>query len=274
MLREKQIFFCYTWAMNWSTRRQLVILFLICIVGISVLAFFILPYVFKDPTCSDGIKNGTETGIDCGGTCSLLCKEDASSLEIVWSRTVPVTATSYDAAAYIKNNNINAALRSIRYKFTLYDTFGGVIVTREGSTPILPNSITPIVETGIDVGPRVPVRSRLTFIDDGIVFQKIDKSILADLQVKSTDFSNSTGKPMLEAHLTNPTDKNLQNITWLALLYDADDTLLATGKTITVDFPKESDTTIFFTWKQSITKPTRIEVVPVADPFNALSPIQ
>ncbi|MDC6388216.1 hypothetical protein PP182_05960 [Maribacter sp. PR1] len=28
------------------------------------------------PTCSDGIQNGTETGIDCGGTCANACEEE------------------------------------------------------------------------------------------------------------------------------------------------------------------------------------------------------
>ena len=28
------------------------------------------------PTCSDGIQNGTETGIDCGGTCATLVKKN------------------------------------------------------------------------------------------------------------------------------------------------------------------------------------------------------
>jgi hypothetical protein len=27
-----------------------------------------LPLVCQAPTCTDGVKNGTETGIDCGGT--------------------------------------------------------------------------------------------------------------------------------------------------------------------------------------------------------------
>lgn len=260
--------------MNWSNRRKLLIFLLVTTVVVSTLFVVVAPYVFVAPTCSDGVRNGTEEGVDCGGTCALLCKQDTSVLNVVWSRAVPVTATTYDAAAYVSNTEVNAALPFVHYRFTLYDTFGGTITTRDGVTAILPNGITPIVETNILVGAKVPVRTRLTFLDDSLNFQKLEKTPLSDIQIMQTDFNNIATTPSLTAHVTNPTDETLQNISWLALLYDADGTLFATGKTIVQTFPYNSSMDIFFTWKQPLSKPARIEIIPVADPFSVVSTIK
>ncbi len=66
---------------DWSRMRKRLVL-IILIVAIVVLIGVPLYFLFyKAPTCSDGLMNGDETGVDCGGSCQRLCT--AESLPIV-----------------------------------------------------------------------------------------------------------------------------------------------------------------------------------------------
>ena len=58
---------------TWAFKRQIFYI-LILILFFSVCGFLILyPRLNKAPICTDGIQNGTETGIDCGGSCANAC---------------------------------------------------------------------------------------------------------------------------------------------------------------------------------------------------------
>jgi hypothetical protein len=58
------------------------------------------------PTCSDGIKNGTETGVDCGGSCPAC---PTTCIEQALNRSAAV-ASSQENATYPAGNVIDASL--------------------------------------------------------------------------------------------------------------------------------------------------------------------
>src|ERR1035437_5233264 len=120
--------------MNWAFRRQIfyigIILLLCAIVAFSV----IYPKLNKPPTCSDGIQNGTETGIDCGGSCTYACLAQMAPVSVLWSRAFEVVPGRYNAVAYLVNHNKNVAVEKISYRFRFADANNVYIGKREGST--------------------------------------------------------------------------------------------------------------------------------------------
>ena len=43
---------------------------------------------FAQPaTCFDGVMNGSETGIDCGGGCVRVCAADVAAPRVVWAKS-------------------------------------------------------------------------------------------------------------------------------------------------------------------------------------------
>ena len=103
-------------AMSWRAKRQIGVIFIFLAVAAVVLAIFLYPILVKKPTCFDTKMNGTETGVDCGGTCMKFCSADIKQPVVLWSRSFKVTDGLYNAAAYVQNQNPTAGLRKINYE--------------------------------------------------------------------------------------------------------------------------------------------------------------
>jgi hypothetical protein len=49
-----------------------------------VFGFLVYKSFFVEiPTCSDVKQNGSETGIDCGGSCTQVCRVQAVSVNVI-----------------------------------------------------------------------------------------------------------------------------------------------------------------------------------------------
>lgn len=112
------------------------------------------------PNCGDGIQNQDETGIDCGGICGAICPlpprpADAKEIEIQWAKAVNSGANAYDLAAKLVNPNKYWGLESFNYEFDVKGADGTVILTKTGTSYILPASYDYIIVSSqkIDVVP-------------------------------------------------------------------------------------------------------------------------
>src|SRR3990167_9267397 len=100
--------------MTWAMQRQLFY------VGVLLLFFLIFGFLItysrfnQPPTCTDLKQNGSETGVDCGGSCQLACLAQVDPITILWSRAFKVIPGRYNAVAYLENRNKNAAIQSTR----------------------------------------------------------------------------------------------------------------------------------------------------------------
>lgn len=92
--------------MTWSGKRKLYYGGIACIAIALFLFINIYPKLTKDPTCSDGKRNGAEVGTDCGGGCARICAAEAVPLVVKWSRSFKVSEGFYNAFAYIENQNL------------------------------------------------------------------------------------------------------------------------------------------------------------------------
>src|SRR5947209_2666869 len=123
-------------AIRWSTRRQILYYIVAMVVAVITLTLGYKLFFAHAATCSDGIKNGTEIGVDCGGSCSLICESDAKAPRVLWARSFKTDTSLYTSAAYIQNPNYGAAARAVQYSFQLFDKDNVLVVECDGVTDI------------------------------------------------------------------------------------------------------------------------------------------
>lgn len=109
--------------------------------GLAILLGTLVYFVFiKLPaTCFDARQNQDEEGVDCGGACALVCKEQiaAKNLEVMEVAVVPAGNNRVDILSRVHNPNPDIGASSFRYVFEIKNE-DGVIATRNGVSFILP----------------------------------------------------------------------------------------------------------------------------------------
>lgn len=265
-----QQFYDRIYFMTWALRRQLVY------IGILVLVFGGLglwigyPHFNTPPTCNDGKQNGDEAGIDCGGSCALACVATVDDLKVIWSRTFQVVPGRYNAVAYIENQNKNAAVNSIHYRFRFADSNNLYIGSREGDVAIPPSGKFAILEPAVDLGSSVPVYTSFEFTQVPVWIQvpsqKIEqmKLVLADVEL-----SNESTEPRLFARLQNTSFLTIPNIDVVAILYDANGNALSASQTYLDKIGPEESKDLNFTWRAPMSAPVAVkEIIPIWNVFD------
>lgn len=161
---------------EWSRKRKRRYLLMIGLVVLLILMLIGYQYANRPSSCFDGIQNGQETGLDCGGECQLVCREEVRNIVVWWERPFQVAHGIYNVVAYFENQNLESGLREITYEFRLYDR-DNILISQPviGSTFIEPNKRSAIFESGISTGDREPYTAFFKIISDQI-WEKTDQS--------------------------------------------------------------------------------------------------
>lgn len=241
-------------ALLWSTKRKL--LYSSTIGGGLLLAVLVLYGLFfiQAPTCFDGKENGNETGIDCGGSCVLLCKEQLHAPKLKWVRAFPISTSTYAVAAYIENTNIGVGAHGVRYSFQLFDDQNQLVIEKEGITDIPPIRTFPIIEPFINIGHRTVARAYFAFSQDvqDVAWKKVFAESVPVLSLSNQQYSTDTQGTRLSVMLHNDTVQDAKNITVAAILFDADGVARAASESLIALVPHRSTQAVVFTWPGQI----------------------
>lgn len=148
---------------SWSQRRKSVYMLIIVVIAIGAIglpAFFIF---YKAPTCSDGVQNGDETGVDCGGSCRRLCPSAFLTPQIVWTRIEKVAPQLYNIATYIINPNTSAVALDVPYHVIVYDNQGVEITEYTGTVTLPPHRNTLAFNGEVAMSKRIPSKALFEF---------------------------------------------------------------------------------------------------------------
>lgn len=132
-----------------AKRFVIAFLYFASVVLLSVGAYYAF---FKAPeTCFDSRQNQNEAGIDCGGVCQAVCKENVTGadLEIKEIVFVPGGNGQYDILGKIYNPNDEIGASSFMYSAELKDSSGKVLAVRSGTSYILPQENKYILELNL-----------------------------------------------------------------------------------------------------------------------------
>ncbi len=253
---------------SWSSRRKLgytsiVVAALVILVGIP--AFLLL---HQTPTCNDGVQNGDETGVDCGGSCRMLCQSSFLPPKIGWggAKFEKVANGLYNVAALVINQNLTGSAIDAPYKISLYDKEGVLIVERKSTVTLYAHRNSLAFEPAVQVGKRIPAKATFEFTQAPVWFKSHDA--LEGLVVANKQYTEDETSSSLEVTLENKSLFPIQNLDIGVVLYDADGNAIGFSKT-TIDTlnAKNGREVAPFTWPMSRGgKVNSIEVIPLIAP--------
>lgn len=257
--------------MSWAQRRKATYIVSVLFVLISILAVILYFVLNKTPTCFDGIKNQDEVGVDCGGSCVILCREQYVNPVVIWGpRPVKVLSSGlYNFLTYVQNPNSGVGAYNVSYNLKVYDNKDLILFQKTGSIYIPSNNNFVIFEDNINLYDKVPARTKLEFTGNPI-WQKIESSESAITAV-SKNLTNEDTRPKLSVTINNNTIKPIENIESVAILYDENNNAVAFSKTKIDVIDANGSTDISFTWPEKFDKKiVRIDVVSKVLPAHQL----
>jgi hypothetical protein len=256
--------------MSWALKRQFLYV-VILIVLLLIFGFLVTyPSLNRAPSCTDNKQNGTETGVDCGGSCVSACLAQLDPVSVLWARAFRVVPGRYNAVAYLVNHNKNAAVQKINYRFRFADANNIYIGMREGSTFIPPGGNFAVFEPGIDIGNSRPVFTTFEFTETPNWLQvpqaKIDQ---LKVLVSNIQLTGETTSPRLSATVKNNSLFTIANMDVIAILYDAGGNAISASSTFLNELAPLQVADINFTWPEPL--PGAVvakEIIPMYDIFS------
>lgn len=255
--------------MTWALKRQIFYLSIV-LIFVGILGFLIIyPRLHVAPTCSDNKQNGTETGVDCGGSCQLACTYQVDQVSILWSRAFEVVPGRYNAVAYIENHNKSTAIYKIKYRFRFADKDNIYIGKREGETYVPPSGKFAVFEPAVDLGNSVPVYTTFEFTElptwVQVSQQKIDQLKIDISQISLRDEDTS---PKLSAVIKNNSLFQVPEVNVVTILYDVAGNVVSASRTYLDLLNAEESANINFTWPQAFPKKViSEEIIPMYNIF-------
>lgn len=252
--------------MSWASRRRAayatgVFLFFAVLIG-TPLAYWILTI---PPTCTDGKRNQGETAPDRGGPCPLVDTARLTPTSVLWARSFKVRDGSYNAMAYLQNPNSEAGVRSVRYRFGLYDDRNVLVAEREGETFVMPGAVTPIFQGGIDTGNRIVARTYLEFLEP-LVWERLDDPAESIL-INDKEITDTLSLPRVTATARNESVAKLENLTFMVTIFDPAGNAFAASQTAMPVLLGGEKRELVFTWPDPFRITAgRIDIIPLAKP--------
>lgn len=236
---------------QWSIKRKriifsIVVSTLIILIGVPGFLLF-----YRAPTCNDLKQNGDELGIDCGGSCQLLCT--AQSLPLILKgdpRVLELGQGIYEVVAIVENPNVAAEILHARYTLKLFEESSSVPLRIIESEAFVPNNgIFVVLEGPIDMGERQPIRATLEWHKDTLVWQK-NTQVIKDIVARDVALTREDSKPRVNAMLVNDSLNQVSNIELTALVSGEDGNLIAASKTFVEKLAGGGSSPITFNWSE------------------------
>ena len=231
-------------------------------VVLAVIIAFGAWYFWPRANCTDGLKNGSEEDVDCGGTCPNQCLgEIPVQPKLLWKRFFPARAGFADLGAMVENRNVRLGAKSFKYHFELYAQDGIFLGKADGETYLLPKQKTFVFYPNISIGLGKPYRLDFTF--EPVLWERMDESFAPDIEVLNPEFE-STPHPIVRARLFNRALFEERALEIIALLKDREGNVFAASKTELENMASRTQAEAVFTWPAglfSIASEPDIEII-------------
>ena len=258
------MFFVILTCMNeWSHRRKTIIFSMVLAILILLIGVPLYFFLDKESTCSDGMQNGIETGVDCGGGCELVCR--AEILPVISKgdpRILKIATSSYEVVLELQNPNVSASVLRGVYVFKLWGATGTEpIKIIEGEANIPKGKSFALFEGPFELQ-EAPIRSTFEWQENSLVWER-DVRTDPDVEIVDTLLSGISMSPRLEAALLNESLDRVSNVEVVALVFDPNGTIVAASKTFVEHVDPKKSAPLVFTWPSPFTATTSaVEILP------------
>lgn len=232
----------------WAIKRRMVYGGIVSVFVLFFIFVIFLNVFYQAPTCYDSVKNGDETGVDCGGSCDILCTNDALDPIVLWAKTFSISGDVYNAVAYVENPNINSENQKATYQFKIYDSDNRLITTKQGETSIPKNKKFAVFETGIILKNAKPKTTDFEFTSFGPWQKDITREPGVSLEYSTITSTSTT--PTLTGKIYNKSLQDIPEIELVVLVSDSRGNTIATSRTYADNLARNSSQDFVFTWPQ------------------------
>lgn len=253
---------------RWSSRRK----FLVSIIILLAVGLFVgIPVYLSTrdvPNCSNGKLDGDETGIDCGGSCQLLCTPEI--LPVITrgdARLLKIATSTYETAILVVNPNLNGRVVRAPYTFSIYSSASNKPVkVVSGDTYIGRSAVFALFAGPFTLDDSGTYRAVFAF-SPNLVWEK-NTDPLPSLIVGGMNLViASSSAPSLEASIANHSQSDVSNVEVVALLSDASGNTVAVGKTFVDSIAAGGSAPVSFSWPNSFARDVvSINIIPHALP--------
>ena len=255
----------------WATRHRVYFLTTITVVAVFLLSSGIIFLSYSPPSCDDGMRNGSEFGVDCGGACPNECPVPPKRLLDLWTRAFPLADGVYAAVAYVENQNGDLYVPDVQFEIEVYDEKNESVTRSSRRTTIMPNGVTAIFVPYIVTRERSVSRATFRFVDEPRFVPIRERYDLTFSSIRL-----DADKPSVDAVVTNNGQSSLREVEFVVILYDEDDVAVAASSTVQSHIRPGESRNLAYTWVHPIalrrgTCPgglcfkavKRVEIVPV-----------
>lgn len=256
----------YKLMLSWNRRRQLAYLLgvIIFIVTVSGFGYW---YTKPLPTCSDGRQNQEEAGVDCGGPCAKVCRNQVIPVQTLWVRPFQIVSGTYSVMGLFENQNRALGVDRLFYTIKLTNDLGATVATRQGEVFVNPQEKFVIFEPNISTDNQKALRAFIDFTSDtGWDKPTIPKPALS---VTRKEFNPTDESPKLHALVTNESNYDLENIVVPVVISDAQQNAFTGSATLIEELGRGQTKDIYFTWPQALSAtPDYVDFYPRANTFR------
>lgn len=245
---------------SWSFKRQLLYLAMPLFLVLVVSAYIFFNYVYASPTCFDAVKNGDETGRDCGGSCQLLCTSDSLRPVVRWSESFAVTDSVWNAGAYVENPNINSESPKATYIFKLYDEKNNLITEVNGETFIPKNKKFLVFYPSINTNGKVVKRTEFEFT--GPLTWLTAKGQTPDLKITHGAIEKGSTTPLISGKVENTGAIAAGALELSVIVYDGRGNAIGASRTYVDGVAPRTEAPFGFTWPRAFKETQAVCEVP------------
>ncbi len=231
---------------SWSAKRRFIYGGTVLLVLLILVEGIFWKIIYKAPTCFDGIRNGDEKGIDCGGACQKICSSDTVAPIVLWSKIFPVSGDIYTAVAYVENPNINSKNPKATYEFKIYDDKNKLITVVAGQTSIPKNKKFAVFESQISIKVSKPKSADFHFTSFSSWEKDTEKA--PDINLTYSTLLRATTSPRITGTITNNSTVSLDQVELAVLVLDAKENVVAASRSFVDNLYKKTSQEFVFTW--------------------------
>ena len=236
------------------------------VIGVAAVfaAAILLALLHKAPSCTDGIQNEGEQGIDCGGPCPYLCTALERAPTVLFTKPLTDNAGRTDVIAEVENENIAAAAKDVPYTVTLYGADNLVIQKASGTFELPPASKVPLYIPAVPSGKQKATKAFLEIDPASVAWYSLptDPRIVPD--VTDVVLGGASSTPRVDATLSNQSVTPLADVTVVVLVHDVNGDVITASKTVVQSIPPHGQAKAVFTWNDPFSAPAgSVEVIPV-----------
>jgi len=220
------------------------------------------------PSCTDGVQNGGEEGVDCGATsCGLLCPVAVLPLEVKETQLLKA-GNGFDVLAHIENPNPLYGASRVDYTMTVTDAAGSVLVTRRGNTYVNPAQPRYMVFPLLGVT-GTPKNAELQIDVAQVEWSALTVDAKGDIQfgVRNEVLSPASESLRFEAAVLNRSKFDFDTVDVTVLLKDGSGTVVGAGSTVQHTLLSGEERGFVMDWPFTVPTATDQDVVVTTNVF-------